>query len=72
MENVYFTSTPVKKIRFRGDVNQPNQTDCDPLLVNDVFEDLHSKEAPKPAETCKEKGLLIISTSEFLFILITF
>lgn len=72
MENVYFTSTPVKKIRFRGDVNQPNQTECDPLLVNDIFEDLHSKEAPKPAEPCKEKGLLLISTSVFLFVLITF
>lgn len=66
MENVYFTSTPVKKIRFRGD---SNQAECDPLIVNDVFEDHITRESPKPAEVCKEKGLLLISTSELRFYL---
>lgn len=50
-KEVSFSSTPVKRIRFRGD---SFQTETDPLIENDTSDDAYSG---KNGEIPRERGL---------------
>lgn len=62
-KEINFNSTPVKRIRFRGDTFQ---TETDPLIENDDGNDVYSF---KNCEIPRERGLFTFFSIDFLLVL---